>query len=134
MYPGLTGKLEMAVREEDLAGRLGDAKINVLSTPRLIQLLEAATIETIKGFLSPDQISLGTRVRILHLAPTPLGMRVTAHAVLKEVDSRRLLFEIDAYDEIEKIAEGEHERIIVSLEWFLERIDKKKRERGREIP
>jgi len=134
MYPGLTGKLEMAVREEDLAGRLGDAKINVLSTPRLIQLLEAATIETIKGFLSPDQISLGTRVRILHLAPTPLGMRVTAHAVLKEVDGRRLLFEIDAYDEIEKIAEGEHERIIVSLEWFLERIDKKKRERGREIP
>ena len=134
MYPGLTGKLEMAVREEDLAGRLGDAKINVLSTPRLIQLLEAATIEAIKGFLSPDQISLGTRVKILHLAPTPLGMRVTAHAVLKEVDSRRLLFEIDAYDEIEKIAEGEHERIIVSGEWFLQRIDKKKRERGREIP
>jgi len=134
MYPGLTGKLEMAVREEDLAGRLGDAKINVLSTPRLIQLLEAATIEAIKGFLSPDQISLGTRVKILHLAPTPLGMRVTAHAVLKEVDNRRLLFEIDAYDEIEKIAEGEHERIIVSGEWFLQRIDKKKRERGREIP
>jgi len=133
MYPGLTGKLEMAVREEDLAGRLGDAKINVLSTPRLIQLLEAATIEAIKGFLSPDQISLGTRVKILHLAPTPLGMRVTAHAVLKEVDSRRLLFEIDAYDEIEKIAEGEHERIIVSEEWFLQRIAKKKRETGREI-
>ena len=134
MYPGLTGKLEMAVREEDLTGRLGDVKINVLSTPRLIQLLEAATIEAIKGFLSPDQISLGTRVKILHLAPTPLGMRVTAHAVLKEVDNRRLLFEIDAYDEIEKIAEGEHERIIVSGEWFLQRIDKKKRERGLEIP
>lgn len=134
MYPGLTGKLEMAVQEEDLAGRLGDAKINVLSTPRLIQLLEAATIEAIKGFLSPDQISLGTRVKILHLAPTPLGMRVTAHAVLKEVDGRRLLFEIDAYDEIEKIAEGEHERIIVSGEWLLQRIDKKKRERGLEIP
>ena len=134
MYPGLTGKLEMAVGEEDLAGRLGDAKINVLSTPRLIQLLEATTIEAIKGFLSPGQISLGTRVKILHLAPTPLGMRVTAHAVLKEVDGRRLLFEIDAYDEIEKIAEGEHERIIVSGEWLLKRIDKKKRERGLEIP
>ena len=126
MIPGLMGKADMIVREEDLVSRWPGMTAGVLSTPRLIQLLEAAAIEAIQGFLGPDQISLGTFVKIRHLAPTPLGMRVMAHAVLKEVDHRRLLFWIDAHDELEKVAEGEHERILVSRERFLERIEKKR--------
>ena len=126
MIPGLMGKSDMIVREEDLVSRWAGMTAGVLSTPRLIQLLEAAAIEAIQGFLAPDQISLGTLVKIRHLAPTPLGMRVMAHAVLKEVDHQRLLFWIDAHDELEKVAEGEHERILVSRERFLEKIEKKK--------
>jgi predicted thioesterase len=126
MYSGLMGKSEMIVRESDLVSRLGGVAVDVLSTPRLIQLMEAAAIEAVREFLQPGQMSLGTLVKIRHLSATPLGMKVTAHAILKEVDQKRLLFWIDAHDEIEKVAEGEHERVLVSRERFLERIEKKK--------
>ena len=126
MYPGLMGKSEMIVKGKDLVSRLGGVSVHVLSTPRLIQLLEAAAIDAIREFLLPDQMSLGTLVKVKHLSPTPLGMKVTAHAILKEVDQKRLLFWVDAHDELEKVAEGEHERVLVSREKFLQRIEKKR--------
>jgi len=126
MLPGLIGKSEMVVKEEDLVSRLGHVAVDVLSTPRLIQLLEMAAIEAIQGFIPSDQLSLGTQVKIKHLSPTPLGKKVTAHALLKEVDKNRLLFLVEAHDEMEKIAEGEHERILVPKERFLQKIERKK--------
>jgi fluoroacetyl-CoA thioesterase len=126
MVPGLNGKSEMVVKEEDLVSRLKDMSVAVLSTPKLIQLLEAAAIEAIQEFIPPDQLSLGTLVRIKHLSPTPLGKKVTAHALLKEVDKNRLLFLVEAYDEMEKVAVGEHERILVSKERFLQRVERKR--------
>jgi len=126
MVPGLTGKSEMVVKEEDLVSKLGDDHVAVLSTPRLIQLLEAAAVDAICDFVPPDQVSLGTEVRIRHLSATPFGMRVTAHALLKSVEGNRLHFLIDAYDEKEKVAEGEHERVLVSKERFLQRVEKKR--------
>jgi predicted thioesterase len=125
MLPGLIGKSEMVVKEEDLVSRIGHAAVDVLSTPRLIQLLEMAAIEAIQEFIPPDQLSLGTQVRIKHLSPTPLGKKVTAHALLKEADKNRLLFLVEAYDEMEKVAEGEHERILVPKERFLQKIERK---------
>ena len=126
MVPGLTGKSEMIVREEDLVSHLGGVAMDVLSTPRLIQLLEEAAIEAIKEFVPPDQLSLGTWVKIKHLSPTPLGMRVVAHALLHGVEKGRLIFIVNAYDEKEKVAEGEHERILVSKERFLQKLEKKR--------
>jgi fluoroacetyl-CoA thioesterase len=126
MVPGLIGKSEMVVREEDLVSKLGSIAVDVLSTPRLIQLLEAAAIEAIQEYMPSDQLSLGTQVKIKHLSPTPLGMKVTAHALLKEVDKNRLFFLVDAYDEKDKVAEGEHERILVSKERFIQRVEKKR--------
>jgi fluoroacetyl-CoA thioesterase len=126
MIPGLTGKCEMIVKEEDLVSQLGNVPVDVLSTPRLIQLLETAAIEAIRDFIPGDQVSLGTEVRIRHLAATPLGMKVTANALLKGVEKSRLLFLVDAYDEKEKVAEGEHGRILVSKERFLQKVEKKR--------
>ena len=126
MIPGLIGKSEMTVKEEDLVKQLGDVSVNVLSTPRLIQLLETAAVEAIHEFIPTDQVSLGTEVKIKHLSATPLGMKVTANALLKGVDKRRLLFLVDAYDEKEKVAEGEHERVLVSKERFLQKVEKKR--------
>jgi predicted thioesterase len=126
MVPGLTGQSEIVVKEEDLVSRLGNIDVDVLSTPSLIQLLEAAAIQAIRGYLSSDQLTLGTQVKVRHLSPTPLGMKVTAHALLKEVDKNRLLFVVDAYDETDKVAEGEHERILVSKERFLQKVNRKK--------
>lgn len=126
MIPGLNGKFEMMVRDEDLVSQLGSIDMNVLSTPRLVQLMEAAAIKAIQEFIPSDQLSLGTHVKIKHLSPTPLGMKVVAHAILKEVNENRLIFLVDAYDEMEKVAEGEHERILVSKERFLQKVNKKR--------
>ena len=126
MIPGLTGKSEMIVKEEDLVSQLGDVPVEVLSTPRLIQLLETAAIEAIRDHLLGDQVSLGTEINIRHLSATPVGMKVTANALLKGVKKNRLYFLVDAYDEKEKVAEGEHERVIVSKDRFLEKVKKKR--------
>ncbi len=125
MIPGLTGKCEMVVKEEDLVSQLGDIPVNVLSTPRLIQLLENAAIEAIRDHMPGDQVSLGAEIRVRHLSATPLGMKVTANALLKGVEKNRLHFLVNAYDEKEKVAEGEHERVLVSKERFLEKVKKK---------
>ncbi len=126
MVPGLTGKSEMVVKEEDLVSQLGDVPVAVLATPRLIQLLEADAVEAIRDFIPEDQVSLGTEVKIKHLSATPLGMKVTANALLKSVEKNRLFFLVDAYDEKEKVAEGEHERVLVSKERFFQKLEKKK--------
>ncbi len=126
MVPGLIGKSEMVVKEEDLVSHLGNIPAAVISTPRLIQLLETAAVDAIQGFLLPDQLSLGAEVKVKHLSATPLGMKVTANALLKSVEGNRLYFLVDAYDEKEKVAEGEHERVLVSKERFLQRVEKKR--------
>ena len=126
MVPGLNGNAEMVVKEEDLVKQIGGSSVQVLSTPRLIELLEAAAIEAIHEFIPQDQLSLGTEVRIKHLSATPLGMKVTAHALLKGVDKNRLFFWVDAYDEKGKVAEGEHERVLISKEKFQQKVDKKR--------
>ena len=126
MIPGLIGKSEMIVKKEDLVNSLADVTLNVLSTPRLIQLLEAAAIEAIHEFIPTEKVSLGTEVKIKHLSPTPLGMKVTANAILKRVDKNRLFFLVDAFDEIEKVAEGEHERVLVSKDQFFQKVERKR--------
>ena len=128
MLPGLSGISEMVVREEDLVSQPGGIGVDVLSTPKLIQLLEAAAIEAVKEFIPPDQMSLGTAVNVKHLSPTPRGMKIVAHALLKEVEKNRLVFLIDAHDEKEKVAEGKHERVLISKEEFLQRVAKKRAE------
>ncbi|MGA2518707.1 MAG: thioesterase family protein [bacterium] len=126
MVPGLIGKSEMIVKDEDLVSRLGNVPVEVLSTPRLIQLLETAAVEAIRDFIPSDQVSLGTELRIKHLSATPLGMKVTANALLRGIEKNRLLFLVDAYDEKEKVAEGEHERVLVSRERFLQKVKEKR--------
>ncbi|MGQ9646068.1 MAG: thioesterase family protein [Thermodesulfobacteriota bacterium] len=127
MVPGLIGKSEMVVQEKDLVSGLGNVDVDVLSTPRLIQLLEAAAIRAIQEFLPSNQLTLGTQVKIKHLSPTPLGMKVTAHALLKEVKQQRLSFIVDAYDEVDKVAEGERECLVVSKDRFLEKVNRKRK-------
>ena len=126
MLPGLSGISEMVVAEEDLVSHLGGVSLDVLSTPRLIQLLEAAAIEAIREYIPDKQVSLGTRVNIRHLSATPLGMKVNAHALLQSVEQNRLLFMVSAYDQKEKVAEGELERVLVPLARFLQKVEEKK--------
>jgi predicted thioesterase len=125
LQPGLTGQATEIVTDNLTAAALGSGSVNVYSTPAMIALLEAAAIMALKGHLSEGQTSVGTALNVKHLAATPVGMKVTATATLKEVDGRRLVFEVSASDEVELIGEGTHERFLIDQARFEERIRKK---------
>jgi len=122
---GLTGKMEMVVEDQDLASFRGNVGADVLSTHRIVLLMEQAARNVIDGRLPADKITVGTMINLRHFAATPLGAKVRAEALLKEVEGRRLVFNVVVYDDVEKVAEGENERYIVSWDRFLERVSRK---------
>jgi predicted thioesterase len=125
LEPGLTATVTLIVGPNDTAAAFASGAVDVLATPRLIGLLEEASALAVQPALAAEQTTVGTRVDMRHLAATPIGMRVTASAELLEVDERRLRFRIQAHDEREQVAEGTHERAIVSRARFLELVAQK---------
>lgn len=119
LTPGLTGTVEAIVTEADTAARLGSGVVPVLGTPALVGLMEGAAVQSLAGHLPPGRTSVGGRIDVRHLAPTPVGMRVRARAELSKVEGRRLVFHVEAWDEIERIGEATHERFIVDVERFV---------------
>lgn len=128
---GLKNEIKHTVQETDTASAAGSGTLpTVLSTPRVIGWMEGAAHQTVLPFLEESQSTVGTLVNIRHLAATPVGMQVVAKAELLEVDGRRLRFHIEAWDAVEKIAEGEHERFIIDCERFTQRLEKKQQALG----
>lgn len=125
LAPGLTGEIEMVVTEDDTAARWGSGLVPVFGTPRLVGLMEGAAVQALEGRLPQGQTSVGGRIDVRHLAATPVGMRVHAYAELMEVDGRRLLFRVEAWDEVEQIGEAIHERFVVGVERFVARAQAK---------
>ena len=85
----------------------------------MISLIERAACESVQPYLEKGCGSVGTELRVKHLAATPVGMTVTAKTELIQVEGRRLVFRVEAFDEAGKIGEGEHERFIIQNEKFL---------------
>jgi len=112
------------VTSADTAIALGSGDVPVLATPRLIAWLEAATVDACPG-LGPDETSVGTRVDIEHLAATPLGARVDAHAEVAHRDGRLLRFAVTAHHDDGEgpvlIAQGHVTRVVVRRDPFLAR-------------
>lgn len=126
LTPGLTGELHITVLESDTARASGGETLPpVLSTPRMISYLERTAHQSILPYLAEGQTSVGSLVNVRHLAATPVGMQVDFHSELLEVDGRRLKFKVEAWDEVEKIAEGEHERFIIDQARFDQRLAQK---------
>jgi len=123
LSPGLTGEVETVVVHENTAAAVGAGGVEVFGTPMMIALMENAAWKAVAEQLEPGYVTVGTVVNIRHLAATPLGQKVRASAELTEVDGRRLVFHVEAYDEKQKIGEGQHERFIVHLERFLDRMN-----------
>ena len=109
LEPGQAATVERVVTRELTADVLGNPGVTVFATPFVINLLEHAAHAVMVPHLAPGAATVGTGVDVRHLAATPPGMRVRAKAVLRETDGRRFLFEVEAWDEVEKIAEGRHE-------------------------
>jgi predicted thioesterase len=110
---GLIGEARRVVDASMLASRMGSGSLDVLATPALVALMEEAACAAIQPRLAADQTSVGTRIDIAHLAPTPPGAEVRARAELVQVDGRRLLFRVEAFDNRERVGEGQHERALV---------------------
>jgi fluoroacetyl-CoA thioesterase len=119
LAPGLTGEVEALVAEADTADRWGSGLVPVLGTPALVGLMEGAAVQALAGHLPPGRTSVGGRIDVRHLAPTPVGMRVRARAELLEVEGRRLVFRVQAWDEVEQIGEATHERFVIDEERFV---------------
>jgi len=122
---GSQGEEEMVVGRDDLASVMGNIGAEVLSTHRVVLLMEMAARNAIKDCLPEGKMTVGNFIRIQHLAAAPLGSKIRAEAWLKEIEGRKLFFDVAAYDEFEKIAEGENEQLIVSINNFLARVHKK---------
>ena len=119
LAPGLTGEVEAVVTETDTAARWGSGLVPVLGTPALVGLMEGAAVRALAGHLPSGRTSVGGRIDVRHLAPTPVGLRIRARAELLEVEGRRLVFHVEAWDEVEPIGEATHERFVVDEEQFV---------------
>ena len=122
---GIKGYKEITVTKELTAISLGSGDLEVYATPAMIALMEETASESVKPRLEVGQGSVGTCIAIKHLAATPIGMRVRCESELVEVDGRRLVFNITAYDEKDKIGEGTHERFIISNDKFQSKVNSK---------
>jgi predicted thioesterase len=117
--PGLAGEATSVVTDEDTAEHWGSGLVPVFGTPSLVGLMEKAAVEALDGYLPEEQTSVGGRMDVRHLAPSPVGMHVRARAELLETEGRRLVFRIEAWDDVERIGEATHERFVIELEPFV---------------
>jgi len=125
LKPGLEGEVGLLVSEEHTAPRVGSGAIHVLATPVMINLFEAAALAAVERLLPPGHQSLGTVLNVRHIAATPVGMRVTATAKVERIDGRTIYFRLEARDEKEVIGDGLHERVVVNVAKFDQRVKRK---------
>lgn len=122
---GIKGRREQTVMPEMSAARVGSGLVEVFATPMMVALIEQTCLESVLPHLEDGQGTVGTLVNVSHVAATPIGMRVWCESELVEVDRRRLVFSVKAYDECGLIGEGTHERFVIDTTKFMEKIKAK---------
>jgi len=122
LQPGLSAEVEIEVSETDTAAYLGSGLIPVYATPALVALMENAAVKALEGCLPDGQTTVGGQIDVRHLAATPVGMKVRAHAELLEMSGHKLIFRIQAWDEVEQIGEADHVRFIIEEDDFMKQV------------
>ncbi len=125
LRPGLVGAADLRVGVEHTAPSIGSGAIPVLGTPVMINLMEGAALAAVEHLLPAGHQSLGIHLDVRHIAATPIGMRVRATAELTHVDGRTLTFRVEASDERETIGDGTHQRVVVNVARFDQRVQAK---------
>jgi predicted thioesterase len=125
LKPGLRGQASIVVADEHTAPRVGSGRVRVLATPVMINLFEAAALAAIEHLLPQGYQSLGTHLDVHHVAATPVGMEVSASALVTRVDGRTVHFRLEAKDEKDVIGHGTHERMVVNVAKFDARVQAK---------
>lgn len=125
LSPGLTAEATTKVTPENCASAVGSGGVAVFATPMMISLMEQAAARAVAPHLAEGETTVGTLVNVQHLAATPPGLTVRAVATLEQVEGRRLVFRVEAFDDRERIGAGTHERFIVNTARFLARAAEK---------
>jgi fluoroacetyl-CoA thioesterase len=120
---GAKGSFTLRVLPGHLANQFKDAMLpQVLATPVMIMMMENAALNAIRSFLDPGESAVGTAIDVRHLAATPVGHEVRADAEVVGVDGKRIEFKVSARDEVEEIGSGTHQRTVINLRSFNERL------------
>ena len=122
---GIRGEAATVVDNSNTAATMKSGELQVFATPCMIALMEQAAYQSVAGELEEGQGTVGTMMNVKHSSATPVGMQVTAKTELVEVDGRRLVFHVEAYDERGLSGEGEHERFIIFNEKFQQKANAK---------
>lgn len=123
---GIRGTKTVAVSEANTAKTMGSGTLDVFATPALIALMEETCWRSVADELDEGCGSVGTLLEVKHTAPTPVGMEVTCESELTQVDGRRLVFDVRAYDAGGMVGEGRHERFVIQNEKFQAKADAKR--------
>ena len=121
LNPGLHGSAKLVVAASDTALAMKSGEVEVLATPRVIALMEEASIAAVADLLPAGQTSVGMRVQVDHLAPTSIGSSVAAESTLEKVEGRRLTFTVSVSDHGGLVAAGKVTRVIVETAHFLDK-------------
>lgn len=122
---GIKGREELLVSEANSAKSMGSGLLDVFATPAMIALMELTSWKSVAPHMEEGCGTVGTLLNVTHDAATPLGMKVWCESELVEIDGRRLVFDVTAYDEKGRIGGGRHERFIVNNEKFQAKANKK---------
>ena len=125
LQPGIKGHKEQVVTPAMSAARVGSGLVDVFATPMLVALMEQTCYESVLPHLDQGQGTVGTLVNISHTSATPIGRRVWCDSELVEVDRRRLVFRVKAFDEAGPIGEGTHERFVIDTARFMAKLQEK---------
>ena len=123
---GTSGEMRFAVDQSHVIDFATDGMPAVLSTPILIGLLERTSRQTLAPFLDMDERSVGMEVELRHMAPTPIGQKVTCTARVIGAQGAQVTFQVEARDQHEVIARGVHKRAVIRVGSFAKRVDQKK--------
>lgn len=118
MEKGIKFSIERTVTPEMTARVMGSGTLDVFATPAMIALIEETAWKSVSNHLDDGQATVGTNLKIEHIAPTPVGMKVTCNTELIEVDGRRLVFNVSVSDDKGEVGRGTHERFIINEKKF----------------
>lgn len=119
---GISGTATVKVSKENCASAMGSGALDVFATPAVVAYMEMAACNAVNGALEEGLSTVGTKVDIAHIKASPIGEEITATATLREVDGRRLVFDVTASDSKGEIANGTHERFIIKVDKFLAKL------------
>lgn len=122
MEAGIKNEKSIVVTDEVTASKVGSGLLPVYATPSMIALMEGTCAESVQPYLAEGEGTVGVGVDIKHIVATPVGMTVRCESLLKEVNGKKLVFEVNVYDEKGLVGTGIHKRAIINNEAFMARL------------